>query len=536
MCYYIKDNRRDFMKKILIKINNNTLIFKERKKLNSEHKSLLNTNVISCNELLFSDEYLLNSPKIVSTFLKELAHSNNIDTILIINDSISLIVLNVIKDNPYIKNLILKDDVPLSYKLCEKITQSSIKSINCYNIPEFMLEILDKHHILVECRSEILFPSKFMQGNNLNSYSSLFYKITLHLTLPFSEADEEDFITFSKINKYLKYIHVNHVSRADLENIVTILQKNNKKNIKIIINENITDLNTIEYLRNYQKKYSKRYKIAFKINYSDSYLQANFMKQTNNDILKCCGLIIIFIITLTFAYVFYDNYASMQKVTNIQKDLQKVIEITNTDDILAEVEQEITITEPERETINPEVANLLSVNPDVVGWLTVNNTNIDYPTVRAKDNKYYLTHNIYGEEDYNGWVFTDYRNDPYNINDNLIIYAHNRYYSGVMFGTLSNTTKKSWYSKKENQIITYKTLNKVYHYQIFSIYKIYKTNDYIATSFQDDKAKEVFFNKLKDRSIYNFNVNLTSQDKIITLSTCADENNRIVIHGLLLKD
>ena len=321
------------MKKILIKINNNTLIFKERKKLNSEYKNILNTNVISCNELLFSDEYLINNPKLVTIFLKELAYSNNIDTILIENNDLSLIILDVIKNNPYIKNLILKEDVPLSYKLGEKITHSYIKSISCYNMPEFMLEILDKHHILVECRSEILFPSKFMQGNNLTSYSSLFYKITLHLTFPFSDQDEEDFVTFSKINKYLKYIHVNHVSRADLENIVMILQKNNKKNIKIIINENITDLDTIEYLRNYQKKYSKRHKITFKINYSDSYLKANFMKQTNNDILKFCGFIIIFIITLTFAYVFYDNYASMQKVTTIQKDLRKVIEITDTDDI-----------------------------------------------------------------------------------------------------------------------------------------------------------------------------------------------------------
>ncbi len=521
------------MKKILIKINNNTLIFRERKKINSEYKSIINTNVISCNELLFSDEYMVDNPKLVSAFLTELAKSNNLDTAIIENDNLTLIILDVIKSNPYLVNLILKEDKPLSFKACEKITESYIKSLNCYNLQEFMLEILDKYHVLVECRSEILFPSRFMKGNNLSSYSSLFYKITIHLSLPFNNDDEEDFKTFIKINKYLKYIHVNHVTRSDLETIVEILKKYNKKNIRILINENINDLNTIEYLKNYNKKHSKRYKIYFKICYSDSYLQENLIKQTNTNILKVCGLIIIFIITATFSYVFYDNYHSMQKVSTIQENLKKVIEITDTEEIIANLSPEVI---EEEKPINEEIASLLTVNPDVVGWLKVNNTNIDYPTVRANNNEYYLSHNIYLENDVNGWVFTDYRNDPLAVNDNLIIYAHNRYYSGVMFGTLSNTTKKSWYSKEENQIITYKTLNETYKYKIFSIYKIYKTNDYIATSFTDAEAKNVFYNKLKDRSIYNFNVPVNGDDKILTLSTCADENNRIVVHAVLQKD
>ncbi len=521
------------MKKILIIINDNNLIFKERKKLNNEYKSIINTNVISCNELLFSEDYMKENPKIVTTFLIELSKANKIDTAIIENDDLNLIVMDVIKNNPYILNLILKEDIPLNFKTCEKITESHIKNLNCYNLQEFMLEILDKYHILVESRSEILFPSNFMKGNNLSSYSSLFYKITIHLTLPFNNADEEDFKTFIKINKYLKYIHVNAVKRSDLETIVEILKKYNKKNIHILINENINDLSTIEYLKNYNKKHSKRQKIYFKICYSDSYLQENLIKQTNTNILKSCGLIIILIIGVTFSYVFYDNYHSMQKVTTIQENLKKVIEITDTESIIAKLDDEII---KEEKPLNEEVAKLLSINPEVVGWLTVNNTNIDYPTVRANNNEYYLSHNIYMENDANGWVFTDYRNDPIELNDNLIVYAHNRYYSGVMFGTLANTTKKSWYGKEENQIITYKTLNETYHYKIFSIYKIYKTNDYIATSFTSTEAKDIFFNKLKDRSIYNFNVPVNGNDKILTLSTCADENNRIVVHAVLQKD
>lgn len=525
------------MRKILVKLSNNILIFKERKKLTSEYKSMLNTNVISCNELLFSDEYIENNQNIVTLFLTELAKSNNLNTILIANASLNPIVLKIIKKNPYLTTLIFQEDIPLTYKDCEELCDSYITSVNCYNLQEFMLEILDKHHILVESRSEILFTSKFMKGNNLSSYSSLFYKITLHLTLPFSLEDEEEFTTFIKINKYLKYIHVNHASRSDLENIVSILKKHNKKNIKIIINENIADLDTIEYLKHYQKKYGKGAKITFKINYSDAYLKENFIKQTNINILKYCGFIIIFIITITFGYVFYDNYTSMKKVSDIQNNLQKVIEIADISNIPPPITAEIPSTIPEEKTyFNEDVASLLTVNPDVAGWLTVNNTNINYPTVQAKDNKFYLTHNIYSEKDSNGWVFIDYRNNRNSLNDNLIVYAHNRYYSGVMFGTLSNTTKRSWYENAENQIITYKTIYGTYEYKIFSIYKIYKTNDYIVTDFASDEAKEVFFDKIKERSIYDFKVNLTSKDKILTLSTCADENNRIVVHAVLVNE
>ena len=532
------------MRKILVKITNNLLIFKERKKLNSEYKSMLNTNVISCNELLFSDEYMENNIKIVTMFLTELAKSNNLNTILIENASLNQIVLKVTQNNPYLKAVIFKEDLPLTYKDCELITKSYITSVNCYNLQEFMLEILDKHHILVESRSEILFASKFMKGNNLASYSSLFYKITLHLYFPISENDEEDFITFIKINKYLKYIHVNHVARNDLENIVAILKKHNKKNIKIIINENVTDLDTIEYLKHYQKKHGQRAKITFKINYSDSYLKENLIKQTNINILRLCGFIIIFIITVTFGYVFYDNYTSMKKVNNIQDDLQKVIEIADVNDIISNLppkedtslDDENNDNQPENLIINEDVASLLTVNPDIAGWITVNNTNINYPTVQAKDNKFYLSHNIYSEKDNNGWVFIDYRNKKDEINDNLIVYAHNRYYSGVMFGTLSNTTKRSWYKNTENQIITYKTIYGTYKYKIFSIYKIYKTNDYIVTDFATAEAKQLFLNKIKERSIYDFKVNLTSQDKIITLSTCANDNNRIVVHAVLINE
>ena len=94
----------------------------------------------------------------------------------------------------------------------------------------------------------------------------------------------------------------------------------------------------------------------------------------------------------------------------------------------------------------------------------------------------------------------------------------------------------NWYSKPDNQIITVKTLYEELHYKIFSMYKIETTVDYLQVLFSDKDAKMKMFNMIKDRSIYNFNIDLNEDDKILTLSTCADEYNKYVVHAVLLDD
>lgn len=519
------------MKKILIKIKDNSFIIKEKIRLTPEYKSIIDTNVISCNELIFSDEYISSNTKILATFLEELSNTYSINTIILEKNEFLNILMEIFKNNSNITNLILKEDSQLTFSYCEKIMHSNIKNVNCYNLQPFMIEYLDKYGILVESRNEILFLSNFMIENNLSVFSSLFYKISLKINLPMSNQDIEDFTAFCRINKYLKTIDVNIVNRNDLEFIINTLRKNSKKNIKIIIHENIEDIETIEYLKQYNKKKSKKYKIYFKLVYSNDYLGENILKQTNYSILKTCCYFIILIIFFSFGYVFYDNYNSMQKVNTIQDKITQVIEINNSQEIIDKLNSEKK--DEEKLVVNEDIASLYNVNPETVGWLNVNNTNIDYPVVQAEDNEYYLHHNFYFEEDNNGWVFMDYRNNTDYLSDNIIIYAHNRYYNGVMFGTLQNTLRYSWYTNPDNQIINLKTLYENLNYKVFSIYKIQVTTDYMQTIFATDEDKLEFLNMLKNRSIYDFGIELSSDDKIITLSTCADEYNRYVLHAVL---
>lgn len=127
----------------------------------------------------------------------------------------------------------------------------------------------------------------------------------------------------------------------------------------------------------------------------------------------------------------------------------------------------------------------------------------------------------------------DYRSDVNVLSDNVILYAHNRYYSGVMFGTLQNAMRYNWYTNPDNQIITLKTLYETLHYQIFSIYKVKTTTDYLKVIFPDNETKMDMFNLITKRSIYDFKIDLNENDKILTLSTCADEYNKYVVHAVL---
>ena len=186
---------------------------------------------------------------------------------------------------------------------------------------------------------------------------------------------------------------------------------------------------------------------------------------------------------------------------------------------------------------NTELASLLTVNEDVVGKLIVNNTNVDYPVVQAKDNDYYLDHNINKEKNANGWIYLDFRNDAMNLDKNNIIYGHNMYYSGVMFGTLHKTYNSNWYTNPENQIITYDTLYEDMQFKIFSIYKVPDTNDYLKVFFDDDTDFLEFADMITKRSIYDFNVPIDADDKIITLSTCSNNGTkRLVIHAVLIDE
>lgn len=184
--------------------------------------------------------------------------------------------------------------------------------------------------------------------------------------------------------------------------------------------------------------------------------------------------------------------------------------------------------------IDVDLKKLKEKNNDTVGWLNVNNTNINYPFVKSSDNDYYLHHSF--DKSYNnaGWVFLDYRNNKNLTDKNNIIYGHHRV-NNTMFTSLLNTLNQSWYTNKDNHIIRISLENENSLWQIISVYKIPTESYYITTKFNDDNEFITFLDTISKRSIYNFNYSVNKEDIILTLSTCYDDNTRVVVHAKLIK-
>ena len=186
--------------------------------------------------------------------------------------------------------------------------------------------------------------------------------------------------------------------------------------------------------------------------------------------------------------------------------------------------------------ISVNFEELLKRNKDTVGWININNTNINYPVVQTSNNKDYLQTAFDGSNNRAGWIFADYRNNMKNFDKNTIIYGHSRV-NGTMFGSLYNVLNKEWYNNKYNQVIRFSTPTENTMWQVFSVYKIEPESYYLTTSFKNNDSYLQFLNTIKNRSIYNFNVDLNETDKVITLSTCSDiaGTGRIVLHAKLIK-
>lgn len=184
---------------------------------------------------------------------------------------------------------------------------------------------------------------------------------------------------------------------------------------------------------------------------------------------------------------------------------------------------------------NVDFEELLKKNKDTVAFIHMENNNINYPVVQSKDNSYYLTHAF--DKSYNeaGWVFLDYRNNINSLSFNNIIYGHGRL-NKTVFGSLKDTLDKKWQSNKDNLAIYISTPNENMIFQIFSIYTIKSESYYINTLFNNKNEKSKWLDTMIQRNTSAINTSVDTNDKILTLSTCLDDNGgRVVVQAKLIK-
>lgn len=183
-----------------------------------------------------------------------------------------------------------------------------------------------------------------------------------------------------------------------------------------------------------------------------------------------------------------------------------------------------------------KIAALKELNPDAVAWIMVDGTRISLPIVQGKDNKYYLDVAFDGSENWAGTVFLDCDSSP-NVmeNYNYVTFGHNME-GGQMYSDITRFLDEEFFWA--NRYITLYTEQGLYTYEIFAAFKTKRDTNYYHTYFESKRDFCDFMYDMKYTSMYTVDdMEFTEDDRIITLSTCTNENGleRYALQGKLIK-
>ena len=529
------------MKKLSFKVRNNTLYIKEYKhikKTNIEN-TVSKTNIIDVDNMYFSSEYIIKNKKLMTNFMKDLIQNNNIEKIEVESMYFSKLILRLLPRTISLKEYIITSEEELDFDNFYYLEKLNISEIYLYSLFDFMFEKLNAKNKKIITKEEILCLSKFREENVMTTYSNIVYSRDLVISYKLTKEELNELDSFFGVNLKLKNIHLAYYDDEILSKIFHVIKKYHKKdiNIKIYYNSNESIVPFIDKLKEDNKEIIKKNKINIKVHYNKKYKKTYFVKQLNINIIKGALLFIIFTCSIILIHTHYKWTNSQKNTEDITKKInakkESILGIVDYDK-LANQEKDSTYIDNYFKKFNKVFSELKKINKDTVAWIKVNNTKIDYPVVQSSDNEYYLNRDFYKKSNVYGWVFMDFRNKTSILDQNTIIYGHQDRH-GLMFTTLNEALKPSWYKNSDNQIIELNTPNKLYKFKIFSVYITDPVTNYLVTNFNDKDRYTNFLNNLVKKSIYNFGVNVDKDDKILTLSTCYDgPNKRVVVHAKLI--
>ncbi len=195
----------------------------------------------------------------------------------------------------------------------------------------------------------------------------------------------------------------------------------------------------------------------------------------------------------------------------------------------------VDIPQEKIEGIRETLSYFESSMPDLYGWIFIDGTEVDYPVVQSGDNDFYL--NMSPEQTYQeiGSIFADFRNGKdVATNRNTVLYGHNLTWGG-MFHDVQNFFENEEIFR--NTLIYIYTIDGICVFEPFSVYEANAYYQYFRTDFEDEADFVAFANEVKSNSVWETDVTLTAEDRLITLSTCTnrDVDGRYALHGRLVQ-
>ncbi len=235
------------------------------------------------------------------------------------------------------------------------------------------------------------------------------------------------------------------------------------------------------------------------------------LARTGNRIIDVIEAVLIFVMLLYGGYSLWDNYRIEHR---------------------AFVTDELLQYKPSKEDTE-SLAELMELNPDVLGWIEVDDTHIDYPVVQGEDDMEYINKDVHGDFALSGSIFLSTQNskemtDPYNI-----IYGHHMD-NGAMFGDITKFTKKKYFkSHKEGTLYL---LDRSIELEIFAVVKTDAADSVVYNPEVTDTENILAY--VKENAVRYREIDITSEDQIVALSTCSDTttNERVIVYAKLGKE
>ena len=192
-----------------------------------------------------------------------------------------------------------------------------------------------------------------------------------------------------------------------------------------------------------------------------------------------------------------------------------------------------------------------STNDDTIGWIQIPNTNVDYPVVYKAGVENYAYYESLGyDKQYSkdGVIWADYECTFPELSQNTTLYGHN-WYNIYTPRTLENMQSNDLMFSlvmsyhytdfaQQNPFIYFSTTEQDYVFQVFAAFYTDLSFGYNFANMTQEQTQQVIA-EAKAKSRQNYNVSVTSEDKILTLSTCTrmygnTNNQRFVVMAKLV--
>lgn len=250
-------------------------------------------------------------------------------------------------------------------------------------------------------------------------------------------------------------------------------------------------------------------------------------------IIALISVIALIVCGIVLGIYFYYLYEAKQNHNNIKVIYSNASGNSGSNIINSDIASQDKAIERKPLILSAAASEMLAINPDYAGFVKIPGC-VNEAVVQTDNNEYYLDRNIYDQKRSCGTIFADYRcviND-YEQSDNIILYGHNQR-DGTMFGQMDfyKWDYKYWL---KNQFIYLDTKYEENTYVIISSFIIntepehdngfvFDYQNYIDFKDTGEYTFENFLSEINARSHFLTGIDIKSEDKFITLSTCSYE-------------